>query len=30
MGMLVHINGAPGVGKLTIARIMAQRLDALT
>lgn len=28
MGMLVHINGAPGVGKLTIARIIAQRFDA--
>src|SRR4051812_35308 len=28
MGRLVHINGAPGVGKLTIARCMAQRLQA--
>jgi len=28
MGRLIHINGAPGVGKLTIARIMAPRLNA--
>jgi hypothetical protein len=26
--ILVHINGAPGVGKLTIARLLAQRLGA--
>jgi hypothetical protein len=28
MGRLIHINGAPGVGKLTIARLMAPRLAA--
>jgi predicted kinase len=28
MGRLIHINGAPGVGKLTIARVMAARLNA--
>src|SRR5689334_14370990 len=28
MGKLVHINGAAGVGKLTIARIMAPQLGA--
>lgn len=28
MGMLIYINGAPGVGKLTIARQMAKRLKA--
>jgi hypothetical protein len=28
MGRLIHINGAPGVGKLTIARLMAPRLNA--
>ncbi len=28
MGTLIHINGAPGVGKLTIARKMAPRLNA--
>ncbi|MCI4589233.1 hypothetical protein MOK15_03840 [Sphingobium sp. BYY-5] len=28
MGRLIHINGAPGVGKLTVAQIMAQRLQA--
>ncbi len=28
MGKLIHINGAPGVGKLTIARQMAIRLNA--
>lgn len=28
MAMLIHINGAPGVGKLTIARVMASRLNA--
>jgi len=28
MGKLIHINGAPGVGKLTIARQMASRLNA--
>lgn len=28
MGKLIHINGAPGVGKLTIARHMANQLNA--
>lgn len=28
MGRLLYINGAPGVGKLTIARQMAKRLNA--
>src|SRR5579872_2739685 len=28
MGRLIHINGPAGVGKLTIARIMAERLGA--
>lgn len=27
-GLLIHINGAPGVGKLTIARHLARRLRA--
>lgn len=26
--VLIHLNGAPGVGKLTIARALARRLDA--
>lgn len=26
--MIIHINGWPGVGKLTVARIVADRLDA--
>lgn len=26
--MIIHINGWPGVGKLTVARIIAERLDA--
>src|SRR4051794_30771602 len=26
--LIVHINGWPGTGKLTIARILARRLDA--
>jgi cytidylate kinase len=28
MCLLIHLNGAPGVGKLTIARLMAPRLKA--
>src|SRR4051812_44784660 len=28
MGRLIHLNGAPGVGKLTIARIMASQLGS--
>lgn len=28
MSILVHINGAPGVGKLTVARFVAQELGA--
>lgn len=28
VGKLIHINGAPGVGKLTVARRMAARLQA--
>lgn len=28
MGQLIYINGAPGVGKLTIARLMADQLNA--
>jgi predicted kinase len=28
MGQLIYINGAPGVGKLTIARLMAEHLNA--
>lgn len=27
MGQLIYINGAPGVGKLTIARLMAEQLN---
>lgn len=26
--MIIHFNGMPGVGKLTIARILAEKLDA--
>ena len=28
MGLIVHLNGYPGTGKLTIARALAQRLNA--